>query len=192
MVQVLDINTEKPIKGEKYFVDTNVWYWFTYVGSKEMNVPDKPEDYQVRDYPQFIERALSDGASLCHSGLTFSELSHIIETTELNIYRKKINDEFFERKAFRKIKAERDSVLNEIDIAWKTICGISECIDSKFDPGFVENVKDTMSSSVLDSYDAFYVELMRKHRVDYIVTDDRDFCTMSDGIVMTANRRALK
>src|ERR1022692_1361465 len=86
MVQITNLNNYSPKKGERYFVDTNVWYWFTYVASKEMKVANAPLKYQMTDYSAFIEKALNNGAQLYHCALTLSELAATIENAELKLY----------------------------------------------------------------------------------------------------------
>ena len=67
------------VKGkEKYFIDTNVWFWF--VGGGVNGQSGKA--YQILDYPKFIERILDAGARMYHSSLTLAELAHIIEREE--------------------------------------------------------------------------------------------------------------
>lgn len=192
MPQILDLNKHAPIKGEVYFVDSNVWFWATYVASKHMALPKCPEHYQTTEYPHFLERALTDGATLCHCPLTLAELANVIEKTELDIYRKSINNDRFEKKDFRQIIGERKAVLEEIQVAWKAMNSMSKCIDIKMDLQFAEDGRNIMSEGTVDPYDAFFIQIMRDNKIDYVVTDDRDFCTIKKQILITANRRALK
>lgn len=191
MVQVIDLNNSKPMKGEKYFIDSNVWFWTTYVASKDMQLPNHPQDYQINSYPRFLEDALNSGCTLCHSPLTFTEISNIIEKTELDIHTAKSGNEYCTRKEFRKDKALRDNMLKEIDTAWETISSMSECITTSIDNEFINQVKLIIESSKLDPFDAFFVQIMKDENIDCIVSDDHDFCTYNKNIVVTANRKAL-
>lgn len=192
MSQILDLNLHQPIKGERYFVDTNVWFWFTYVSSKRVVLPQHPEPYQLVDYPNFIQKALDDGAILCHCPLTLAELANVIEKTELDIYKKNIKNDFFEKKEFRRIVNERKSVLNEIQVAWNSINTMSTCIDIKLDLKFVDRCRDILGEGTVDSFDAFFIQTMRDQQIDYVVTDDHDFSTVQKQILITANRKAIK
>lgn len=192
MAQIIDATADKPKKGEAYFVDTNVWYWFTYVSSRKMALPNHPQDYQLETYPKFIEDALTIGSKLCHSALTLAELANIIEMTELEIYRAKIDNQHFEKKEFRKIAASRKKVLNEIEVAWNTINSMSSCVDAKLDKKFANDSNNVMREGLVDPFDAFLIQTMRHNKIDYIITDDNDFCEIENQIVVTANKRSLK
>lgn len=192
MSQILDLNLHRPIKGERYFVDSNVWFWATYVASKRVVLPQHPEQYQLTNYPAFLERALNDGAILCHCPLTLAELANVIENTELDIYRRSIGNEYFEKKVFRRIASERQTVLNEIQVAWSSINEISKCIDIKLDLKFVDQCSNILGEGKVDPFDAFFIQIMRDHKIDYVVTDDHDFSTIQKQILITANRKAIK
>lgn len=192
MTQILEIPSYRPIKGERYFVDSNVWFWTTYVASKNIVLPQHPEQYQLANYPAFLQRALDDGAKLCHCPLTMAELANIIENTELDIYRKNIGNPYFEKKEFRRIPEERETVLQEIQVAWDSINAMSECIDIKLDKVFVAKGSQLLREGRVDPYDAFFIQTMRMHQIDYVVTDDHDFTTIQKLILITANRKALK
>lgn len=192
MTQIFDIDSYSPIKNERYFVDTNVWFWTSYVGSKSMPCSKQPEQYQLASYPRFLERAVNDGATLCHSALTFSELANLIENTELDLYRLKVGNKHFDKKAFRRISNERTSVLTEIDVAWKAVSSMSKCLHSKLDDQFVKNSYATLCEGVVDPFDAFFIQTMKANSIDYVITDDQDYCSISNHMIVTANSKALK
>lgn len=192
MAQIIDLNHNKPMKGERYFVDTNVWFWSTYVASKDMQLPNHPQDYQLSDYPRFLEDALNFNCTLCHSPLTFAEISNIIENTELAIYQETPGNRHCTKKEFRGDEQQRQNVLKEINMAWDIIQSMSECIDTNLNASFTEGAKNIMAASKLDPFDAFFTQIMRDTRIDCIISDDHDFCTYNDHIVVTANRRALR
>lgn len=192
MTQIFDINSYNPIKGERYFVDTNVWFWASYIGSKSMPREKQPDEYQLASYPSFLERAVNNEAILCHSPLTFSELANIIENTELDLYRLKTGEKHFEKKVFRKISSERKNVLNEIDVAWKAVSSMSLCLHSTLDNQFVIKSYATLCEGVVDPFDAFFIQTMRANNIDYVITDDQDYCSISNHMMVTANSKALK
>jgi len=192
MAQVIDLNATKPIRGEKYFVDTNVWFWTTYVASKDMSIPNAPEDYQVNDYSQFLERIISDGAELCHSVLTLSEIANIVEKKELEIYKRNENLDVFDKKSFRKITEQRNTVIEEVKMAWSVINSMSTCIPVNLDLDFAKSTISVIEEGVLDSYDSFFVQVMRNCNIDCLITDDDDFCSIDHQIVITANKKAIK
>ncbi|MFZ2407247.1 MAG: PIN domain-containing protein [Methylobacter sp.] len=192
MSQILDLNSHSPIKGEKYFIDTNVWYWATYVASKTLKLPQHPESYQLADYPAFLQKALDNDAILCHCPLTLAELANIIERTEFDLYKQSISNEYFEKKEFRRIVGKRNSVLDEIKFAWESINTMSKCIDVKLDSNFAEQGRNILKEGTVDPFDAFYIQIMRNNEIDYIVTDDHDFSTIQKQILITSNQKALR
>ena len=41
---------------DKFFIDTNVWFWLTYAASNEIQTQNAPARYQLEVYPEFIEK----------------------------------------------------------------------------------------------------------------------------------------
>lgn len=187
MAQILSIQTETPIKNERYLIDTNVWFWFTYVPNKIASIPDKPNQYQLEHYPKFIEEILKSNAQPCHSALSLTELANIIEKTEFDIYKKESNQPYLDKKAFRKLTQKRQKVISEIEAAWEVINQISQCIDSKVDKSFMEKSFNMFKKAPLDPYDSVFLQTMVANKIDYIVTDDIDFQNVSPLILLTAN-----
>ncbi len=192
MANVIDLNKHTPQKGERFFVDSNVWYWTTYVASKEMPLPNSPREYQIQNYPVFLEKALNNGAKLYHCPLTLAELASTIEFSELNIFKQFNPDkEGLRKKTFRKISSERKGVLNEIKVAWDAINAMSTCVEISLDLKFIQETQDILKKSVLDSYDSFFVQIMREYEFENIITDDGDFCSLEGPTVFTSNNRYL-
>ncbi|MCE9686029.1 PIN domain-containing protein [Shewanella sp. AS16] len=190
MSDVIDIVTYRPERTDKIFVDTNVWFWFTYASSNEMCNADAPRRYQIEKYPQFIEKVLDKGATLYHCPLSYSELAHLIETIEYKRYVSKVNHNV-SKKEFRRIPEEREKVLKEIFMAWQGITSVSECIPSKLDKGFVDDVHNNLNNSILDPYDAFLCQIMIKEGFSHMLTDDSDFFSTDSIVIYTANNKML-
>jgi len=186
---IKDICEVEPQEGESYFVDTNVWFWMTYVSSKDMSIPNNPEEYQVRDYSNFIEKALGVRAKLYHCALTLAELTNIIENTEWKLYKQYNKD--ISRKRFRSIRQERKAVVKEVDIAWGAINSISKCLNVNLDSRFTMESHKIYTGSLLDSYDSFFAQFMNENGIQNIITDDSDFKTLSGKNIFTSNPRVL-
>lgn len=78
---VIDIRVDTPQQDDIFLVDTNVWFWQTYT-----NAGFGTNASRFSNYLNYLNRALSRGATLTYSGLTLAELAHIIEKTEYEIY----------------------------------------------------------------------------------------------------------
>ncbi|OZY39223.1 hypothetical protein CJF43_24095 [Pseudomonas fragi] len=188
MSNIFNIQGSRPLHTDKYFVDTNVWFWFTYCASKEINTPSRPRRYQVEKYPEFIEKALDAGAKLFHCPLVFSELANVIERTEYDIYASGGNNQNVSRKGFRKLEAERSKVIQEIKIAWSTVNSVSTCLNINLSQKIIPPALAYLESAPLDSYDAFYLQVMSSEGITKLITDDRDFTVAGVESLYTASR----
>lgn len=82
--QVVDLRSDTPRSTDKFYVDSNVWFWTTY--SNVQYSPGPPRTYQTKEYPQYLKQARHQKAELAWCGLSLSELAHVIENTEFKIY----------------------------------------------------------------------------------------------------------
>lgn len=188
--KIFNISTFNPRKEDKYFLDTNVWYWTTYCGSKIFSKPNQPANYQLEKYPEFIEKIQDVGAKIFHCPLTYTELANIIENNEYQEYLKSIPS-YIKKKEYRKLRKEREKVIKEIDTAWKTICSMSECLNLNVDKETIKAAHQFLSSSVLDAYDAIFIHFMSAHNLTMLVSDDSDMASIRIDQFFTANRRIL-
>lgn len=178
MTKFYDVRSARPAHTDKYFIDTNAWFWLTYCASREIDSGGpgerKTREYKKRVYSKYIEKALDAGAKLYHCPLVFSELANVIEVTEHKIYQRSSGKEI-SRKAFRNIASERKKVLAEVDLAWKTISQMSCCVDVKLSTEMIGSVQTLLGKVSVDPYDAFYIQVMKSEGISSLVTDDRDF-----------------
>lgn len=188
MNKKISIATSRPVHTDKYFVDTNVWFWFTYCASKEINTSKKPRRYQIERYPEFIEKALDAGAKLFHCPLVFSELANVIERTEYDIFKSGNSCNNVSRKQFRAMQGERAKVIQEIKVAWKTVSSVSSCLDITLTERTAAQAMTCLESAPLDAYDAFYLQAMSSEGITKLITDDRDFMVAGVESIYTANQ----
>ncbi|EGQ8316012.1 PIN domain-containing protein [Vibrio cholerae] len=174
-----DIKTVIPKSEDGFFVDTNVWYWTTYVASKSF-LARQPQDYQVDYYPTFIESALENNADLYYSPLTLIELANLIERSEWEIYKAYNSSDNITLKKFRGIPAERSAVLDEIKAAWSSIKSMATELVSDLNSQTSDDFIDTIEKYKIDGYDALYYQIMKHHDVKNIITDDKDFRLIND------------
>ncbi|HIF9339232.1 TPA: type II toxin-antitoxin system VapC family toxin [Photobacterium damselae] len=174
-----NIKNVLPASKDGFFVDTNVWYWTTYVASKSF-VAKQPQDYQVEHYPSFIEAALENEADLFYSPLTLIELANLIERSEWEIYKAYHGGENISLKKFRGIPVERKAVLNEIKTAWLSIQAMAKELTTDLNSQTSELFIETIENYKIDGYDALYYQIMKQNKVDKIITDDKDFRPIGD------------
>lgn len=176
-----DIKIEKPQTDARFFVDTNVWYWMTYVASKSF-VADEPLDYQTRYYPDFIEQVMNNKASLYYSPLTLVELTNLIERSEW-----KIHNHFkggnLKLKEFRKNDACRMDVIAEVTSAWSSVTSMAKPIELKVDEDLPSLFLDIVSKYKIDGYDALFFQAMKEAKISNVITDDKDFRNIDKDII---------
>lgn len=174
MADIINIRKHTPHRTDRFFVDTNVWFWLTYAASNEIQTQNAPARYQLESYPAFIEKILDEGACIYHSPLTLSEITNLIERTEYDIYSLQ-SRQSPTRKQFRGMKEQRKRVMTEVANAWNQIQHMSQCLDIQINSELSLRALDTLKNHCLDAYDAFYIESMSNYGVTKIVTDDSDF-----------------
>lgn len=192
MTQITNISLVKPERTDKYFLDTNVWFWFTYCGANFIS-SNKPRDYQLEHYPLFIEKIQNIGAKIFHCPLIYTELANLIERTEYEEYLKSHNLDrnAFSRKKFRAIESARQKVIKEIECAWNTISSFSECLELTLNGGTIQATHSFMKQSKLDPYDAIFIHFMNSHNIKMLVSDDGDMMESKVSEIFTANKKYL-
>lgn len=186
MATITRIVKHLPKGNSRYFVDSNVWFWFTYASANEMFGENAPRRYQTEHYPNFIQKVLDEGARLFHSPLNLAELASIIERTEYNLFIEETSEPDLKKKEFRRLEDRRRRVVEQIHTAWKTIEQCSECLDINLNSKLANNALDTLANTQLDPYDAYYIDCMQQYEIENIITDDSDFLTAEVNI-FTAN-----
>ncbi|MFM5622870.1 type II toxin-antitoxin system VapC family toxin [Aeromonas veronii] len=169
-----------PQAGDSFFIDTNVWLWTTYFSSRDFSSANKPfARYQIEKYPDYIEKILDAGANMYHSALTLTEIAHVIEKIEFNIYCEETGNDQIKLKDFRKIEPCRKKVISEIKAAWNSITNMSRCLDFIGDSVLSQKCIEILSASQLDSYDSIMTHVALQNNIRKILTDDKDFETIN-------------
>jgi predicted nucleic acid-binding protein len=182
--EVVDITTDMPKAEDMFFVDTNVWYWMTYPKATS-NVPS-----QLAEYPGYLNKALSAGSTIHHSGLSLAELAHLIERTEREIYERTIGA--IKTKEYRhNFPAERARVASEIQAAWGQVTNLAGPISITIDTLTTTAALNRCQAEKVDGYDLFILESMKNHSVVQVITDDGDFATVPGIQVFTANKNVI-
>ncbi len=189
--KVVDIRRLMPNTSGSFLVDTNVWYWITYPRASEGDKPPHPN--QTRYYPNFIKKILDSKGKLYRSDLSLSELTSLIERTELDIYNNETGLDF-ELKQFRhEHPKERLEVVDQTLISWYQILSMSESIPFLLDSTFTEAALKRLETQPLDGYDLFIIEsLIRSGQPLNIITDDGDYCTIEEITLYTANKSVIE
>ncbi|WP_043589478.1 hypothetical protein [Geminisphaera colitermitum] len=191
--QVVDLAAHTPVAGESYLVDTNVWWWASYVFAPELAETKKPKHYQLSVYPNFLKRAKLAGAALHWSPLSWPELAHHIERTEYEMAKYYGSPDADNPKSYRHNDAvERARVVRVIADAWAEVDALgSQLGDMVMSSASIEEAATLQKEAELDGYDLFLALALQKSGVTGIVTDDGDFATVPGIRMFTANRNVL-
>ena len=185
---VIDIKIDLPKSGDVFLVDSNVWYWMTYT---KASIVMKPwAQSRLRDYPSFVNKAISTGAKLYRCALSFSELAHIIEKTEREIF-EKTSGRIHTKEYRHNQPKERLNVVSEVKAAWGQVKTMASSLDVTINDAVTDATLARFEKECVDGYDLFFLEAMSSEKVIQIITDDGGFATVSGIKVFTANQNVI-
>lgn len=188
---IVDIRSDMPRVGDAYWVDSNIWYWITYTNASRADEP--PQLYQTGFYPPYIQKARAVKAQLYRCELSFAELAHRIESTELEIFAKMNGLDKEKRKEFRhNYPEDRGKVTSEISIAWGQVKSMAVPLRTTIDEVTVDAALTRCCTQCLDGYDSLVVENLVKGSCVNVISDDGDFATVPGLTVFTANRNVIE
>lgn len=181
---VVDIRSDVPSPGDLFLVDSNIWIWLTYPPATIMAQP-----YQAIDYPEFISRAGSVGATLAHVGTAFAEIAFRIENIEFEAY--KALHPNVHKKAFRRRTGARRRVTRSIRASWEQMNQFSAPLDVSVSAVDMSSVVNMVLTLPLDGYDALFLHAAAREGIRDIISDDGDFAAVADIRLFTANRSVI-
>ncbi len=191
---VVDIQTDRPQPGDRFLVDTNVWYWLTY--TRSANTARPPQNYQVNQYPKYIRSALNAQSQIFWSALSMAELTTLIERTEYELFCKTsgLDPKNLSPKVYRHNHPQERSnqVIPEIKATWGQVESLGNCLESNISQATITQIIANFSQQALDGYDSLIVSAAKAANMNQILTDDIDFITVPEVIVFTANRKAIQ
>ena len=189
--QVVDLRTDTPRPADRFYVDTNVWFWTVY--ARVGLAPKPPKAYQTTDYTNFLKSALTVGAGLLWSGLSLAELAHRIEKTEYEIYCLTATGATLPKEYRHNLPVERQQVMQEVETAWQAVEGMGKHLDRPvlIDAATTANALQELKARALDGYDVFSLHTALASGVNCVLSDDGDFCVVPQIVLFTANRTVL-
>jgi hypothetical protein len=192
--QVVDLRTDTPKATDRFYVDTNVWFWTVYARLGLAPTQTQPRPNQLRDYPRYLKAALTVRADLRLSGLSFSELAHRIEKTEFDIYCQITAGARPKPKEFRhNLAGERQRVMQEVEAAWHAVEAMGKHLDKpvSIDAATTTAALQELKARPLDGYDVFALQAALASGITQILSDDGDFCVVPGITLLTANRTVI-
>lgn len=184
---VVDIRKDTPQQSDIFFVDTNVLFWQTYT-----NASVTAFAYQTKQYPTYLAKALSNGATLTYCGLMLAELAHIIEKTEREIYIK-AHSPLSSKEYRHNYPSERANVVAEVQSAWGQVKAIAVSADLIVDDNITDAALNRFRTQALDGYDLLILEAASRVGTGQIkvITDDMDYTLVPDIQVFTSNNNVI-
>jgi len=188
--EVIDITKDTPYSSDTFLVDTNVWLYLTYSNANFST----DSNYQVilsrtiANYTNYLGKIKKNEAVLAYSGLTLAELSHVIEKTECDIYNSQTGNSIKLKDYRNDFPTERVNVVAEVQSVWEQVKSIGIAVNLNIDETVIVNLSTLFEQYPLDGYDLFLLETMKKEGIDKIITNDKDFCTVSGIKVFTSNQ----
>lgn len=182
---IYNLETFTPSSNDSFFVDTNIWYWLTY----SKGIPQKRPF--LNKYNNFISLALGNNSNLYHSGLSLSELAHIIEGTERKIHEQLIQKTIATKEFRYNYPNERNAAINEIETSWLQVESLAQQIDLNICKPLTTTCLQNMNTNTLDGYDLMIHESMIQSGITNIITDDGDFTSIHGINVFTLNKNVL-
>ncbi len=195
LANVVDIAQDKPKPTDRFFVDTNVWFFLVYTHA---SLSSTSAYNQVQIYPSYLQQVLSAKASLHKCLLSYSELAHIIERTEYEIFsavRLSNKQTAVKAKPFRHdYPVERQQVLAEIELAWLQVDAFTSgnTITFTVDQSAIDKAQVLIKQVGLDGYDLFFVDAIQSAGITQVISDDLDFGQVAGITVFTANQKLIR
>lgn len=186
--KVVDIRADTPINTDRFLVDTNAWYWLFYLRASQAS--NAPQPYQLSDYPDYLKKAINVSALHC-CALIFTELAHLIEKAEREIYAKKSNRDIYTKEFRHDYPNQRGSIVELINDTWESVINMSTLVDMKLDMPFIQSTLSLFPSVCLDGYDLFMAEMMFQTGITQVITDDGDYATVPGLTIFTSNPKII-
>lgn len=187
---VTDIRTFHAVNNKTaYFLDTNVLYWYVY---PRYTIGVHSSNGQASPYIAFVDNLVKQGNPLFTSVYNLTELLHIIEKNEFELYRlANQNSNIRNIKDFRSITS-RSEVKANLFVAFNTTKSTFSILEHSLTSEILEKYIDTANQHRCDVFD--YITLKYCIGLDKynIISDDSDFSSI-DGIhLFTSNQKVLQ
>jgi len=182
MILNIDSVNLQRLKPDKFFIDTNVLYWFFYSRASLTS-----RSYQTTKYPQFIAQLISLQTELITTIYNVSELLSLIERKEADIYNLK-NGTSLKVKDLRKNQQHRENLKNEFESILTQIKSMIKIECFSYSENEIKSFVDNFCLHTCDFFDFLCYEFLKSRNIKNIITDDSDFASIDDINIFTANQ----
>jgi hypothetical protein len=187
---VVDLRNDTPKATDRIYVDTNAWFWTVY--SNVQFSPAPPNQNQKQEYPGFLKRVLNMGGQLHWCGLSLSELAHLIERTEYDIYSRTTSAPLKPKEYRHNLTAERARVVQEIQMTWGAVESMASCLNApEINAALTTAALQDFAQLPVDGYDLFAIRALNAAGITQVISDDGDFCCVPGITLFTANQNVI-
>jgi hypothetical protein len=187
---VVDLRGDTPKAADRIYVDTNAWFWTVY--SNVQFSPQPANHNQKQEYPEYLKRVQNMGGQLYWCGLSLSELAHLIEKTEYDIYCQATSALLNPKEYRHNLAAERARVVQEIQTAWQGVESLSVCMNApEINAASTAAALQDFAQLPVDGYDLFTIHALKAAGITQVISDDGDFCCVPGITLFTANPNVI-
>ncbi len=186
---IVDISQDSPRQTDKIFIDTNIWLM---VANPYPTLSLGGNAGKVRVYSDFVNACIKANTPLFTLSLVLSELAHVIEKTNFDIFKQKNNLHLTSKDFRHNYPQERQSVIQDVEGAWEIVNNLSVVLETQVDSSVCSNAINLFKTLPLDGYDLFFLENLKMNGINQILTDDADYSTIPGIQVFTFNRNVIE
>lgn len=187
---VVDLRNDLAKATDRIYVDTNAWFWTAY--TKVQFSPTPPNQNQTQEYPAFLKRVLNMGGQLHWCGLSLSELAHLIEKTEHQIYCTTTGAMLNPKEFRHNLAVERARVVQEIQTTWGAVESMAGCLNApEINADLTTAALQDFAQLPVDGYDLFAIRALKAAGITQVISDDGDFCGVPGITLFTANQNVI-
>ncbi len=187
--KAIDLTTFMSMDNQRaFFLDTNVLYWFTY---PRYGIIKKSDKHRAAPYYDFVDRLVSNGNPLFTSIYNITEMIHVIEKNEFDIFNTNHPEADYSIKDVRRMPDERNHLKNNLSTALTNAKNICTILDFNFTYDILDQFVENLEKHHCDPFDYAILKNCIKENKINVISDDNDFSTMEQICLYTANATSL-
>lgn len=188
--KITDITKYASINNRKeFFLDTNVLYWYVY---PRCGIESESRiQLQATPYYDFIDSLVAAGNPLYTSVYNITELLHVIEKREYDLYQATHPEAKWSIKDLRRLPDQRAQLKMNLSTAISNVKNICHILDFSFTYSIFEQFISELQDHHCDPFDYAILKYCIAEKHLNIISDDSDFTSMEQICLFTANATAL-
>ena len=188
--KIINIETFSSINNNKaFFLDTNVLYWYVYPRCGIQS--DSRLKIQATPYYDFVDKLVADGNPLFTSIYNITEMLHVIEKREYDLFKLGHPEAEWSIKDIRRMPKEREALKRNLCTAMSNVNNICNVMDFNFTYSILNQFVLDLEKHQCDTVDYAKLKNCIKEQQLNVISDDSDFTTMHKINLFTANATAL-